>query len=69
MIVLCRVTIRRIIAAAVVAAGHAKPQMDPSPAHLQTLLATIGAGHHLNDLTDVFAIFHSVDKGVAKFYA
>ena len=69
MIVLSGVAVRRVVAAADVAARHTQPQMYPTAADLQAIFTPVGARCYLDDLTDVFAIFHSVINGVAKSYA
>lgn len=47
MVMLRRMTVRRGIAAPDMSAGHAKAEMDPLIAHLETLLATVGPRRHV----------------------
>jgi len=48
-VVLCGVTVRRVVAAADMAAGPTQAQMQPSGTDLQTLLATESAWRHVVD--------------------
>ncbi len=44
------VPVRRAVATADVAAGHAKAQMNPGSTNAQAILAAIGAWYYLSDL-------------------
>ena len=46
------------VAAADVTAGHAKSQVHPGAAHLQAVLAAIGAGRDFVNLVEMAANFH-----------
>ena len=46
------------VTAADVAAYFAQPQMHPTAADLQTVLAPVSAGSYVGDLVYVFAVLH-----------
>ena len=50
-----RVAIRRVVAAAHVTAGHAQPQVQPSPADAQAVLAPFATRRDVDDLVEVSA--------------
>ena len=54
----------RLIAAADVTAGAAKPQMDPVRSRLEAFLAPERLGRYIDDIGEVFAVVtHAVDSG------
>ena len=51
-----RVRVRRILAAADVAAGEANPELRPRRAERETFFASVGAGRDILDFSEMFAL-------------
>ena len=58
MVMLCRVPIRRIVAASDVTADLAQTKMQPTRSDLQTILASLRARSNDTYLAQVFTAFH-----------
>ena len=58
MKMLCRVFIRRVVAAADMAAVFAEPEMHPTRADLQAIFAAVGARFDGYDVVQMFAGLH-----------
>lgn len=58
--VLVSVLVGRLVTAADVSTDLAQTQVDPTPADLQTVFATVSARHDLSYFAKVFARFHTI---------
>ena len=67
MIVLGGVTVWRIVATPDMTANLAEPQMDPTPADLQTVFTSIGARRDRAYLAQMFARLHNRNKSILVF--